>query len=292
MRQLTQQSPSPPKWGQRAGTIGLGMALAVTSASAQFNKAELIAFWDASDESNQQQIDHGPWQELLDAYLSSDSEGPNRFDYRGLNSNSADRRKLGTYLNNLQRLDPRKYSRAEQKAYWINFYNALTVKIVSDNFPVESIRDIRSKRWLAGLVFPGPWDDAYGKVAGQDITLNNIEHGILRPIWRDNRVHYGVNCASYSCPNLPTTVFSAENTEELLEAAARAYVNDPRGVDLVDEDFMVLSSVYDWFKEDFGGSEEGILEHLRLYAEGELAESLREFEGAIDYEYDWSLNAP
>ena len=291
MRPLTQQPSFPQKW-RRTGMIGLGIALAVTSASAQFNDAKLIAIWDASDESNQEQIDHGPWQELLDAHLGADGEGPNRFDYRGLNSNSSDRRKLGAYLNRLQKLDPRKYSRAEQKAYWINLYNALTVKIVSDNYPVESIRDIRSKRWLAGLVFPGPWDDAYAKVAGQDISLNNIEHGILRPIWRDNRVHYGVNCASYSCPDLLTTAFTAGNTEELLDAGARAYVNDRRGVDLVDEDFMVISSVYDWFKEDFGGSEEGILEHLKLYAEGELAEELRDFEGAIDYDYDWSLNAP
>ena len=291
MTRLTQSSASSPNWTLRSSTIGLGMALVVTSASGQFNEAEAIAFWEVSDESSQHQIDHGPWQELLDSHLSVHSEGPNLFDYAGLNSNMADRRKLGAYLDQLQRLDPRKYSRAEQKAYWINFYNALTVKIVSDHYPVKSIRDIRSKQWLAGLVFPGPWDDTYARVAGQDITLNNIEHGILRPIWVDNRVHYGVNCASYSCPNLLATAFTAENTEELLEAGARAYVNDTRGVDMVDEDFMVVSGIYDWFKEDFGGSEEGVLEHLRLYADGELAESLRKFEGAIDYDYDWNLNA-
>ncbi len=286
------QSAATAAWKWRAVAIGLGMALAVTGASAQFNKAKLIPFWDASDESNTDQINHAAWQELLDAYLHTDSEGVNRFDYGGLNSSSGNRSKLGKYVDYLESVDPRTYSRAEQQAYWINFYNALTVKIVSDNYPVDSIRSIRSKRWLAGLVFPGPWDDPYAKVAGEDLTLNNIENGILRPIWNDNRVHYGVNCASYSCPNLGPTAFTAANTEELLEAGARSYVNDVRGVDFVDEDFVVVSSIYDWYKEDFGDSEDGVLEHLLEYAEGELAELLEGFDGALDYEYDWTLNRP
>ena len=292
MKQTAKQSPPRPAWLARTAVIGVALALTVTAASAQFNKAELIPFWDASDESSDQRVDHGPWQDLLDAHLRADSAGVSRFDYKGLKAASENLKKLGAYLRSLQNLDPRKLSRVEQKAYWLNFYNALTVKIVADNYPVESIRDIRSKRWLAGLVFPGPWDDVYAKVAGQDLTLNNIENGILRPIWDDNRVHYGVNCASFSCPNLASLAFTAENTEGLLESGARAYVNDPRGVDFVDEDFIVISSIYDWFEEDFGGSEEGVMEHLLRYAEDDLLEDLKAFEGAIDYEYDWTLNSP
>ena len=96
----------------------------------------------------------------------------------------------------------------------------------------------------------GPWDDVCANVAGQDLTLNRMEHGILRPIWRDKRIHYAVNCAAYGCPDLMETAFTAANTESLLEAAARAYVNCPRGVDVVDDDFIVLSGIYKWYPTD------------------------------------------
>ncbi len=275
----------------RIPSLLIAISLVGATANAQFNKAKLIPFWDASDESNAERIDHSAWQDLLSAYLRSHDSGVNRFDYAALKASHGDTDKLARYIAYLQELDPRDYSRAEQKAYWINFYNALTVKLVTDAFPVESIRDIR-KNWLAGLVFPGPWDDVHARVAGQDVTLNDIENGILRPIWNDNRIHYGVNCASYGCPNLSGTAFSAENTDGLLEAGARAYVNHTRGVDFVDEDFIVVSSIYDWYAEDFGDSEAGVIEHLARYAEGELAGRLKNFVGAMDYEYDWSLNQP
>ena len=94
------------------------------------------------------------------------------------------------------------------------------------------------------------------------------------------------------CPNLQPEVYTAENLERLLEQGAREYINHPRGAELLDEAFGVVSSIYFWFPEDFGNSEAGVLEHLRKYAEGELAEMLQDFEGSLDHEYDWSLNAP
>lgn len=250
-----------------------------------------VADWEASDESSVERIDHDAWQEILTGYLRIRDAGANRFDYAALKANAGDAAKLAGYLARLQRLDPRKYSRAEQQAYWINFYNALTVKIVLDAYPVDSIRDIR-KNWLAGLFFPGPWNDVHATVAGLEITLDTIENGILRPIWRDNRIHYVLNCASIGCPDLAATAFTAANTEDLLDAGARAYVNDSRGVDFVDDDFIVISSVYDWYAADFGGSEQAIIEHLVQYAEKPLADRLRNFAGAVDHDYDWSLNRP
>ena len=133
-------------------------------------------------------------------------------------------------------------------AYWINLYNALTVKVVLDAYPVDSIRDIHEG--VSRL--PAPWGDVHTNVAGQDLTLDQIEHGILRPIWRDERIHYAVNCAAYGCPHLLETAFTAANTESLLDAGARDYVNNPRGVDVVDDDFIVISSIYEWYAEDFG----------------------------------------
>ena len=274
----------------RIAAILMGALLVSGAANAQ-SKSKLIPAWDASDESNAAHIDHSAWQDILNAYLRSHRSGINRFDYAALKAGTRDAAKLAEYLAYLQGLDPREYSRREQKAYWINLYNSLTIQVVVEAYPVDSIRDI-SNSMLGGLIPVGPWGDVRAQVAGLDLSLDNIEHGILRPIYRDNRIHYAVNCASRGCPNLLATAFTAANTEKLLEIGARAYVNHPRGVDFVDDDFIVISSIYDWFVGDFGNSEEGVIKHLARYAGKELAQRLRNFRGAVDYEYDWSLNRP
>ncbi len=271
--------------------VSLLVAMLVAVA-AHAQSAKLIPAWDASDENSVARIDHGAWQDILNDYLHVHDSGVNRFDYGALKASARDFAKLASYLASLQSLDPRDYSRAEQKAYWINFYNALTVQVVADAYPVKSIKDI-SESLLGSLgIFGGPWDDVHAKVAGLDLTLNNIEHGILRPIWRDNRIHYAVNCASYGCPNLCPTAFTTDNTEELLDAGARAYVNHPRGVEFMDDDFIIISSIYKWYAADFGGTEKSVIEHLVKYADKALAARLRKFTGSVDYEYDWNLNRP
>ncbi|MDH3640161.1 MAG: DUF547 domain-containing protein, partial [Gammaproteobacteria bacterium] len=120
----------------------------------------------------------------------------------------------------------------------------------------------------------------------RDLTLNDIEHRIVRPIWRDPRTHYAVNCASIGCPNLQTTAFTGEAS---LSKAAVAYIDHNRGV-TVAANGLVVSSIYEWFKEDFGGTDEGIIEHLKKYAEPSLFKLLTEFAEIVDDEYDGSLN--
>ena len=272
--------------GRRRRLAGVLSGTALLALACGAPGPEAIAGWDLSDETSVEQLDHGPWQEILDSYVATDEMDVNLVDYAGLQANAADTAKLNAYLDYLQGLDPRDYSRAEQMAYWINFYNALTVKVVLDAYPVETIRDIHE-----GVVpYTGPWNDVHARVAGEDLTLDHMEHGILRPIWKDERIHYAVNCAAYGCPHLIDTAFTAANTEELLDLGARAYVNNFRGVDVVDEDFIVISSIYDWYAEDFGDTEASVMEHLREHADGELAAFLETFEGAIEYDYDWSLN--
>ena len=267
-------------------TVAALLGAALFAAACGAPEPEEIAGWDASDETSVERIDHGVWQDLLDAYVAPDATGVNLVDYEGLAASAEDGAKLAGYLEYLEGLDPRDYNRAEQMAYWINFYNALTVRVVLDAYPVDTIRDIHE-----GVVpYTGPWDDAHARVAGEDLTLNHMEHGILRPIWRDERIHYAVNCAAYGCPHLLDKAFTAENTEELLDTGARDYVNNPRGVDVVDEDFIVISSIYDWYAEDFGNTEESVKEHLIEYGEDDLAAFLAGFEGFIEYDYDWSLN--
>ncbi|MCY3625519.1 MAG: DUF547 domain-containing protein [Candidatus Dadabacteria bacterium] len=254
-------------------------------------KTVQISFWDRENEANTEKIDHVSWQQILNAYLEVDPSGVSKFDYASLKADAGDRAKLAEYLGYLHRIDPRDYSKAEQKAYWINFYNSLTVKLVVDAYPVKSILEICRDR-VSGSQCSGPWKETHAKVAGQNLTLDNIENGILRPIWKDNLIHYGLSCASYGCPSLLKTAFSAKNTEGLLAAAAREYVNHPRGVSFIENDLIIISSIYKWYSEDFGKNEQDIIRHLQSYADKKLTERLKNFKGSIDYEYDWSLNCP
>ena len=267
------------------GALSVFLVLAVGCGAPE---PEEIAGWDVSDETSTATIDHGPWQDILDGYVLTDDSGVNLFDYAGIAGAAADGAKLAAYVDRLQGVDPGVYSRAEQMAYWINLYNALTVQVVLSEYPVDSIREIHEG------VIPntGPWQDKHARVNDRDLSLDDIEHGILRPLWRDERIHYAVNCAAYGCPHLLATAFTAANTETLLQQGARDYVNNARGADFVDDDLLVISSIYDWYAEDFGNTEESVVAHLIEHADAELAARLRSFDGSIDYGYDWSLNEP
>ena len=187
-------------------------------------KAELWPRWQAHDPGSTETVDHGAWQRILGTYLAPGADRVNRFAYASIRP--ADRHALDGYIVRLAATPVSALARPEQLAYWINLYNALTVQVVLDHYPVASIRDIAIS---PGLFAIGPWDKALIEVEGEAVSLNDIEHRILRPIWRDPRVHYALNCASIGCPDLQTTAFTAENAEALREAAARAYVNHPRG---------------------------------------------------------------
>ena len=249
------------------------------------------SFWDAANAANAEEIDHSPWQQILNGYLQVHGSGVNKFDYAALKASSRDRAKLESYLDYLQKIDPRGYSKAEQKAYWINLYNSLTVKLVVDAYPVKSILEICEDR-ASGSKCSGPWKEKHVKVTGRELTLDNIENDILRPVWKDSLIHYGLSCASYGCPSLLKTTFTAKNTEMLLSSAAREYVNHPRGVSFMEDDLIVVSSIYEWYSEDFGKSERDVIRHLYSYANEKLAKRLQNFKGTVDYEYDWSLNCP
>jgi len=250
-------------------------------------KAEPWSFWAANDPGSRTSIDHAPWDLFLKKYVvTNHPSGINRIQYASVGQ--GDRKSLDAYIQQLQQVEVTKLNRSGQKAYWINLYNALTVKVVLDHYPVKSIRDIKIS---PGLFSSGPWGAKLVTIQGQQVSLDDIEHRILRPLWKDNRVHYAVNCASMGCPNLQPDAYKAENTEALLEKGAREYVNNPRGVRM-EGDRLRLSSIYDWFQADFGGSETGELRHLRKYAAPDLASRLKGFHGKISYGYDWRINEP
>jgi len=245
--------------------------------------AEVQEFWMAHDEQSTIEVSHETWQDLLDKYLDAEhASGVNRFDYKAVDK--ADRKLLDDYLDSLQSIDPRKLSRNEQLAYWVNFYNALTAHVILEEYPVESIRNIRF------LTSPfGPWDKNFVKVQGKKLSLNDIEHGILRPIWKDPRIHFAVNCASIGCPNLLDEAFTAANADELMEDAAHEFINHSRGVE-IKGDTLVLSSIFDWYGGDFGQNEAEIVDYISEYFESD-ASTLGSFT-KFDYQYDWNLNQP
>ncbi len=247
-------------------------------------KAEAWSYWNTSQTKQSFDIDHSLWQGFLQRYLKLPEDGISRMKYAAVSQQ--DRRSLSSYLDYLQQLPVRQMTRNQQLAYWINLYNAGTVKIILDHFPVDSILDIDIS---PGLFSNGPWGEKLFIIDGQHLSLDDIEHRILRPLWRDPRIHYAVNCASQGCPNLQATPFTQANIEQRLELAAKTFINHPRGVSFR-RDSLIASSIYHWFEADFGGDEAGVITHLKRYAAGPLLERLEQTRGIDDYTYDWRLN--
>ncbi len=240
--------------------------------------------WELDNPQNATPIDHSKWTALLQKYIKTDAQGLNRFAYSQVSP--ADRQKLKSYIADLGNVDITDRSRDVQLAYWLNLYNAVTIEVVLDNYPVKTIRDID----ISGVLSNGPWDAEVVAVDGFEMTLNNIEHDVLRPIWKDPRIHYGVNCASVGCPNLQNTAFTAANVDQMLDKGARDYINSPRGL-MISDGEVTVSKIYKWFAYDFGNSEKGVIKHLAKYAKPETAKKLKEIGKISDTVYDWSLNS-
>lgn len=234
--------------------------------------------------------DYAPWDGLLSRYLVASGDGVNRVDYRAWKASPADRAALDRYIAGLEGTRPSAMSRNERFAYWANLYNAVTVKVILDRYPVKSITEIKSTG--TGLfdfkAAQGPWRTKRVRVEGKPLSLDDIEQGVLRPEFHDPRVHYAVNCASLGCPNLRAHAFRAASLDAELDQAARDYVNHPRGVS-VEPEGLRLSSIYQWYASDFGSAEE-LKKHLARYAAPEKAERIRAARGVVGYRYDWALN--
>ncbi|MDX2222177.1 MAG: DUF547 domain-containing protein [Rhodospirillaceae bacterium] len=247
-------------------------------------KAKLWAKWQAHDPASTVTVDHAAWTAWLQRYVSTDGAGVNRVAYGAVAAE--DRAALAAYIASLTTTPVSALNRAEQMALWINLYNALTVQVVLDHYPVASIRDIDIS---PGLFADGPWDRKLATVEGERLSLNDIEHRILRPVYGDNRIHYAVNCAAVGCPNLARTAYTAADLTTMLDAAARGYVNDPRGV-RVDAGRVTVSKLFSWYAVDFGGSDAAVLDELAALADPPLQAALATRQGPVDTAYDWALN--
>jgi hypothetical protein len=278
----------------RRSLLGGGLAFIASSIASRSGlsapTAQLWQKWAANDPTSQVAVDHRPWGIFLRRYLVEEPDGINRLRYGEVSA--LDRQALARYLEELSKVPVHSLSPAEQFSYWVNLYNALTVKVILDHYPVASIRELS----LGGSFLPsfitggsGPWQAKLIEIGGEAIALDDIEHRILRPLFKDNRIHYAVNCASIGCPTLMPEPFTAANLEAMLDRGARLYVNHPRGA-RAEAGGLTVSSIYNWYKEDFGGTWQGVLAHLRRFANPVTARMLAPFETISADAYDWRLN--
>jgi hypothetical protein len=228
---------------------------------------------------------------LLARHVVDHPDGVTRVRYAAWKANAADMRALDAWIAEAASRRPSAMPREEAFAYWANLYNALTLKVILERHPVRSIRDIRS----TGVPFDprqfnGPWRTRLVTVEGRRMSLDDIEHETMRPTFRDPRVHYAVNCASIGCPNIWPRAWRAATLERELDAAATAFVNHPRGVTVLPDGRLRVSSIYSWFREDFGGNEAGVVAHLRRHAAPPLAARLGPRATIAEDAYDWALN--
>ncbi len=236
-----------------------------------------------SNASSKRIVDHKILDQLLEAHIQTDSEGLNRVNYKTLKVKQP---QLQTYLQQLQAVKATDLNKAEQFAFWANLYNAVTLDVVLTAYPVKSIRDIDIS---PGLFSNGPWGKKLVRVENTPLSLDDIEHKILRVVFKDPRVHYAVNCASIGCPNLRKQAFTGPKLEQQLEAAATAYVNSNRGLKITNGR-IEASKIYSWFRKDFGKDEKAVLDHLQRYANPSLKAKLQQATSIRRYHYDWNLN--
>jgi len=206
----------------------------------------------------------------------------NRLDYAGLKKNQA---RLDAYLDILSVEDPDGLDRDARFAFYLNAYNAWTLKLILTRYPnLDSIKEL-------GTLFSSPWKLKIVRLKQGVLTLDDVEHQILRPTFNDARVHFAVNCASISCPPLRNQPFEPDRLDAQLDDAVRDFINDPKA-NYLDNDTLYLSKIFDWYAADFGG-EQGVIDFVITHAAPDLKNRLQDRRGAIRVkylDYDWALN--
>lgn len=208
---------------------------------------------------------HDAFDALLRKYVSTDG----RVDYAGMRSRISE---LESYLQLLSAVDIKQLRRGEELAFWINAYNAFTIKMILDNYPLKSITDLHGGK---------PWDVKWISLNGQKLSLNQIENDIIRPKFNEPRIHFAVNCAAKSCPPLMNRAWTAENLESSLEKQTTDFINNSR-YNSISRNRVAVSRIFDWYAADFGE----LIGFLQSYSKTPISDEAR-----IEFlEYDWSLN--
>lgn len=211
-------------------------------------------------------FNHSDWNILLQKNVSDKGN----VNYKGFKKEEL---KLKSYLTSLSKNIPDdSWSKDEKMAYWINGYNAFTIQLILDNYPISSIKDIDN-----------PWDIEFINLGDKTFSLNDIEHEILRKM-NDPRIHFGIVCASVSCPKLQNVAFEASSLNSQLDIATKGFLADPARNNL-SENSIEISKIFKWFSKDFK-NEGSLIDFLNKYAEITISQNAKK-----SYkDYDWNLN--
>lgn len=216
---------------------------------------------------------HEKWSELTGKHVSPSG----KVDYKGF---IKDKIKLENYLDTLSNHPPGKnWSEAERMSYWINAYNAFTVKLIIDHYPLKSIKDIGGNLPMINSA----WDIKFFKIGGIDFDLNTIEHEILRKQFDEPRIHFAINCASFSCPKLRQGAFEADKLERQLEDQTIYFINN-LSKNKISKEATDLSQIFSWFESDFK-KKMPVKRYLKKYHSG-----FNEKNKITYLEYNWALN--
>jgi len=225
-------------------------------------------------ENNSRAINHKQWTALLKKHVNNKGD----VNYKAFIKDSA---ALNRYLKLLGDNPPDSSLTKEEKfAYWINAYNAFTVKLITQNYPLKSIKDLGST-----ATKNSPWDKKFFTIGGREMTLNNIEHDILRKQFNDPRLHFAINCASYSCPKLLNSAFRASSLNKQLNARAINFFNDTTK-NIITPTQPRLSSILLWYGDDFTKTGVSKIEYINKYSHVKILPTTK-----IEYmKYNWDLN--
>jgi len=242
----------------------LSLMIYTGSASAQISAEEINSI-------------HKSYDILLQLYVTN-----NRFDYGRMWNNEDDVQRLAQYIDTLETMNPADWSKNDAFAYWINLYNAATIELVLKNYPIKSIRDI------GGFLRKSPWNRKVVTVAGREMTLNDIE-ATIRDQFKDARVHFALNNTAVSCPPLSNRAYLGESLENQLEAACFMVLKDERFVKITDSELLV-SKIFDWYKNDFIESAGSFREFIAKYRE-EDRDAIMDAARQLKFmDYNWDLN--
>ncbi len=258
--------------------------LLTNTAFASFHK-NIWPKWTAHNPLSQEVISHKEWDDFLGRCVITNKEDINLIDYPHLKK--ADLDALKQYIARMSRVNIHNYNRDEQLAFWLNLYNALTIKIVAEYYPIESIDDVNIS---PGLFSIGPWGANLVTISGTPLSLDDIQNRIIRPIWNDPRTHYAINDATIGAANLSKEAFQGATIEQQLNQVAHGYINSLRGVQVI-EGKLIVSKVYDWYIDDFGGNESALIKHLSVYAREPLRNQLQLISSVNSYMYNWHINS-
>ena len=262
----------------------ISLLFAAHPTQASYNK-NLWPLWEVNNPLSQETISHVYWQKFLDARVITNDEGINLVDYANLTKD--DINLLKTYIASLSRVNINNFNRAEQLAFWINLYNAVTVYTVASYYPISSIEEINTS---PGLFSIGPWGAKLVTINNNALSLDEIQNRIIRPIWNDSRTHYAVNNGSIGAANLSKQAYQGSLIETELNEAAFLYINSLRGVQII-EGKLIVSKIYEWYNDDFGVTKQNVIAHIKQFAKEPLKHQLKHINTIDNYIYNWHLNS-